>query len=164
MIRIGVNSEQVINNNESTGIYLKGSLYFEGSAYLGKGTRIKIEEGATLIVGDLLKITGNTSIVCYKSIEIGRKCMMSWDILVMDSDTHKIFDESKRRVNEDKPVRIGENVWIGCRNTILKGSIIPDNSILAAGTVMTGQKELSPSTIIAGNPPSSIKPILKWTE
>lgn len=66
MIRIGVNSEQVINKKESTGIYLKGSLYFEGRAYLGVGTRIKVEEGGTLIIGDLIKITGNTSIVCYK--------------------------------------------------------------------------------------------------
>lgn len=89
--------------------------------------------------------------------------MMSWDILVMDSDTHKVFGEGNKRVNEDKPVRIGENVWIGCRNTILKESVIPD-TILAAGTIMAGQNNLSPNSIIAGNPPKSVKKILKWTE
>ena len=82
----------------------------------------------------------------------------------MDSDTHKIYGDYNSRINDDKPVNIGENVWIGCRSTILKGSTIPDNCVLAAGSIMTGRNDVLQNSIVAGNPPKTVKPILNWTE
>lgn len=65
---------------------------------------------------------------------------MHWyDVLIMDTDYHEIYDEEKQLINIDKPISVGESVWIGCRSTILKGSIIPSNCVIAACSIISGE-------------------------
>jgi acetyltransferase-like isoleucine patch superfamily enzyme len=52
-------------------------------------------------------------------------------------------------------VKIGDNVWIGMNAVILKGVTIGDNSVVAAGAVVT--KSIAPNTIVAGNPAIVVK-------
>ncbi len=56
-----------------------------------------------------------------------------------------------------KKVHIGENVWIGACSTILGGITIGNNSIIAAGSVIT--KDVPPFTIVAGVPAKVVKDI-----
>ena len=49
----------------------------------------------------------------------------------MDTDFHKIYDLESNILNKDKAIEIGENVWIGCRCTILKGANIKRNSVIS---------------------------------
>ena len=53
-------------------------------------------------------------------------------------------------------VKIGNNCFIGMNTTILKGTVIGDNVIVGAGSVLTG-KEYPPNCVIAGNPAKVIK-------
>ena len=48
-----------------------------------------------------------------------------------------------------------DNVWIGMDATILKGVTIGENSIVAAGSLVT--KDVEPNTIVGGNPAKTIK-------
>ena len=54
-----------------------------------------------------------------------------------------------------KKVHIGENVWIGACSTILGGITIGNNSIIAAGSVVT--KDVPPFTVVAGVPAKVVK-------
>ncbi len=54
------------------------------------------------------------------------------------------------REHEYKPIVIGNNVWIASRATILAGVTIGDNSIVAAGAVVT--KDIPPNSIAIGIP------------
>ncbi len=54
-----------------------------------------------------------------------------------------------------KKIHIGENVWIGACSTILGGVTIGNNSIVAAGSVVT--KDVPPFTMVAGVPAKSVK-------
>jgi acetyltransferase-like isoleucine patch superfamily enzyme len=54
------------------------------------------------------------------------------------------------REHEHKPIVIGNNVWIASRATILAGVTIGDNSIVAAGAVVT--KDIPPNSIAIGIP------------
>ena len=55
----------------------------------------------------------------------------------MDTDFHRLFsNESRRQINIDRPVVIGNHVWIACKSTILKGSNLPDGSVIAAGSTI----------------------------
>jgi len=56
--------------------------------------------------------------------------------------------QAHRGVNE--PIRIGRNVWIGARVSVLKGVTIGDGAIIAAGAVVT--RDVEPLTIVAGVP------------
>jgi len=49
-----------------------------------------------------------------------------------------------------KPIILQKRTWIGSNATILPGVTIGENSIVAAGSVVT--KDVAPDTIVGGNP------------
>lgn len=55
------------------------------------------------------------------------------------------------------PIKIGKNVWIGSNATILSGVHIGDNSVIAAGAVVSKNVELN--TVVGGVPAKKIKDI-----
>ena len=63
--------------------------------------------------------------------------------------------------NEGKEISIGNHVWLGIRAIILKGVSIGDNSIVAAGSVVT--KNVKANTIVSGSPAKQIKENRNWT-
>ena len=79
----------------------------------------------------------------------------------MDTDYHKIFNEKNEIINEDKPIRIGNHVWIGCRNTILKGVTIADNNVIAANSTIT--KSFRSSGCVIGNNNEILKSNIGWS-
>lgn len=56
-----------------------------------------------------------------------------------------------------KPIKVGDNVWIGGTVTILAGVTIGDNAVIAAGSVVT--KDVPESTMVAGCPAKVMKKI-----
>lgn len=57
------------------------------------------------------------------------------------------------------PITVGKNVWIGSHATILSGVTIGDNSVVAAGAVVT--KSVPANTVVAGVPARIVKTIEK---
>ena len=64
--------------------------------------------------------------------------MWSYDNVVMDTDGHQITDDSGSVTNRPKPIVFGDHVWLGCNNIVLKGSSIPEDCVVASGSVITG--------------------------
>jgi len=54
------------------------------------------------------------------------------------------------REHQYKPIVIGDNVWIASRATILSGVTIGDNSVIAAGALVT--KDIPPNSLAMGVP------------
>ena len=138
---------------------LTGLIVLKGVACIGKGSRISV--GGELTLGDGFNITGGCTIICKKKIDIGANCLFSWDTLIMDTDFHPIYDEDGRVVNEDRPVHIGDKVWIGCRSTVLKGAVIPDGSVIAAASTIT-RKLPKGDSIYGGVGGELLKTDIKW--
>lgn len=61
-----------------------------------------------------------------------------------------------------KPIIVGNDVYIGIHSIILPGSVIEDNCIIGAGSVVTGH--LKTGYVYAGVPAKAIKTIEKYTE
>ncbi|WP_407725322.1 hypothetical protein [Ruminococcus sp. JL13D9] len=57
---------------------------------------------------------------------------------------------------------IGDRVWIGTGVNILKGSVLPDGTIVGARSVVTKQF-LRENTVVVGNPARVIKDNVRWT-
>lgn len=112
------------------------------------------------MIGSNLTITGSSTIICYKEIEFGDNNLLSWDILIMDTDFHKIYSD-ECLTNTEKKVTIKDNVWIGCRSTILKGSIIPKGSVIAAGSIISQQLKTT-NCIYGGSPTKVLKANINW--
>ena len=163
MIRIGFHQVPAKSSSDETMIMVnrKGMLVFEGEAHIGRGSHIYVEENAKLILGDNFAISASSAILCYKRIVFGKDIQFSWNCLVMDSDTHQIYDINKKRMNEDKPIILGNKIWIGCNCTILKGTKVPSNCVIGANSLLTGQN-YEANSIIAGFPAMTIKTIGGW--
>lgn len=163
LIRIGFHTTPVMNPNDRTVISIapEGKMIFHGSAHIGRASKIVVHKNAELVLGDNFAISSSTQINCYHNIRFGRDIQFSWDCLVMDSDTHKIFNEDGECCNVNKPIVFGNKIWIGCRVTILKGSLIPDNCVIGACSLVSGNK-FEENSIIAGTPAKSTKKISGW--
>ena len=66
-----------------------------------------------------------------------------------------IFDNHVKRQDDDLPVLIEDDVWIGCHVIILKGVTIGRGAIVGAGAVVT--KSVPPYAIVVGNPARVIR-------
>lgn len=116
---------------------VSGNLVINGKTSIGRGSRISIGKDAVLELGNNFTITGRSSIISQKEVTFGNDCLLSWDILIMDTDLHHIMNEKDEIINHPRPIHIGNHVWIGCRNTILKGVNIADNVIVSANSTIT---------------------------
>ena len=65
------------------------------------------------------------------------------------------FNPYNRRATFCKPIVIKDRVWIGINVTICPGVTIGENSVIAAGSVVT--KDVPPNVIVAGNPAKVIR-------
>lgn len=160
MIKIGFGNIGIFNQKTSvSSIQLRGRIIFKGSAIIGYGSRLAIL--GDVIFGENFNITAESQVICNKRIVFGDNVLISWDTLIMDTDFHNIYDEGGNIINPDKEVVIGNKVWVGCRTTILKGSRIGENTVIAANSCISGQIEGS-NKIIGGNPVRTLKTGISW--
>ena len=163
MIRIGFHQVDAIciySLKTILNVHKPGKLVFQGEAHIGHGAIISCV-GGEMTVGDNFAVSGSTSFVCYKKITIGRDVQFAWDSLVMDSDAHKIYGQEGERVNEDKSIVIGDKVWLACQNTVLKGSVIGNNCVVGANSLLN-KAYTEDGVIIAGSPARIVKHISGW--
>lgn len=160
IIKIGFGDVGIFDKQKRrTVLQLNGKIKFKGKADIGHGSNLSIS--GELVIGDGFIITAESSIVCKKNITIGDNCLISWDCLLMDTDFHKIYGNDRQQLNIDEKIVIGNNVWIGCRNLILKGSLIRNNSVIGANSKVCS-KFNEDNILIGGNPANIIKHNISW--
>ena len=110
-------------------------------------------------IGENVGITGGT--IHGSDIKIGNNVMIGANTKIIDHDFHSL-DYIERRTDArehaiSRPVRIGDDVFIGCNSLILKGTHIGDRCIVGAGSVVSGVFE--DDCLIAGNPAKVVRKI-----
>lgn len=123
----------------------------------GEGRELTIGAG-TSIEGCRFSMAGDGPRV----ITIGENCMFSTGISFRPSDGHAIFDlETGRVLNHAKPITVGNNVWVGANVTFLKGSRVPNNTIVGTQSLVTRQFA-DENTAVAGNPAQVVRSGVGW--
>ncbi|PCI61308.1 MAG: acetyltransferase [Gammaproteobacteria bacterium] len=94
------------------------------------------------------------------SITIGNKVMFGPNVTIMGGD-HNIsvvgcymYDVKEKLPENDLPIVIEDDVWVGCNVVILKGVTIGRGAVVAAGSVVI--KSVEPYSIVGGVPAKKI--------
>jgi len=124
--------------------------------HFGEGARIRAHEG-TLRIGAKSVIGIRNTINTYLDISIGRACLLGDDVYVCDFDhrTEDLTVPIKDQGIIKTPVRIGDDVWIGTKVTVLRGADVGAGSVVAANAVARGV--YPPRSVIGGVPGKVIK-------
>jgi len=153
MIKIGFNRVGIYDiKYERSILQIDGTVKFKGCAVFGQGARICIMSRGNLLIGKQFLNSAAMTIICKKKIVIGDNVLTSWNTLVMDTDFHNVVDTSTGIVNNRaKEIFIGNNVWIGTRAVVLKGTRIQNGCVVGAMSLVSGKYNKS-ECLIAGNP------------
>ena len=104
--------------------------------FIRKNTTIRIDGDSTLHIGDHVFMNDNCNINCANKISIGSYTKIAPNVSINDHDhNYKGIGDENLIKGE---VIIGKNVWIGSNSVILRGTIIEDNAVVAAGSIVKG--------------------------
>ena len=118
---------------------MKGAWFFIKA---GSNAKITIDSGTHL--GQNVTISAN------QGIKIGKNCVFSYNVSIIDHD--HLFTRgtslSEGEVAIGEKISIGDECFIGCNSTILKGVTLGKHCVVGANTVVT--KSFPDYSIITG--------------
>ncbi|MEH2610403.1 acyltransferase [Bradyrhizobium sp. AZCC 1693] len=129
-----------------------------------RGELMIFAHGGRISVGEWCYVGAGTRIWSGASIDIGDRVLISHSVNIFDNLTHpiraserhaqarQIFTRGHPRdiFLDDKPIKIGDDAWIGACAIIMRGVTVGQGGIVAAGAVVT--KDVPAYSIVAGNP------------
>lgn len=173
----GVNCSNFGHNNvihiEAGASLTNCTFFFKGNKnrlHISCGTHLKNvtfwfeDDNNAIVVGRSVTSEGTLSLAACEStsIRIGDDCMLSYGIQVRTTDSHSIVDADGCRINKSADILIGNHVWLGAEVMILKGSVVPDNCVVGARTMLTLSLHAEDGSLIAGMPAKVIRKDINW--
>ena len=122
-------------------------------------------EGAVCCIGEGVTVESITILNHHShgEIVIGDGCMIGNRVMLMNSDTHPIYGmETGEIINRPvRPLKIGENVWLGMNATVLKGTSVPAGSIVGCNATVAHSFH-EKNVVLAGCPARVVKRRVFW--
>lgn len=149
---IGSEHEDYTACGGSAEIDIRGSWRIGGIVRIGHDSFIGVGENATLQIGDGCMIGRDSEIHCSNSICFEEN-ILAGKLYVTDSSEHPIIVNGKEKPMLGE-IRVGHSTYFSHGCMVLKGTVIPPCSVVAAGAVCTKDysKEGDSNLFIAGVP------------
>jgi len=112
--------------------------------------------GENIRIGRRVFVNQNCTMYDLGGIDIGDDVMIGPNVSLITS-SHPIEPSRRRAGVAVAPIVIGKNVWIAAGVTVIGGVTIGENSVIAAGSVVT--RDVPPDSLAAGNPARVIRSI-----
>ena len=133
-----------------------GRLVLGRWVHLGDGTSLRCHEG-TLSIGDKVVFGRNNVVNAYLDISIGATSIIADMVYVTNFD--HVFTDVERPIKDQgivkSPVRIGADVWLANKVSVVRGTVIGDGCVVAANAVVT--RDLPPYSVAVGVPARVIR-------
>ncbi|WP_151208734.1 maltose acetyltransferase domain-containing protein [Paenibacillus yonginensis] len=124
---------------------------------VGMEPNIRFDYGYNIYVGENFFANFDCTILDVCEVHIGDNCMFGPGVHIYTA-THPIDPYERIKGPElGKPVKLGDNVWVGGRAVINPGVTIGSNVVIASGAVVT--KDVPDNVIVGGNPAKVIRTI-----
>lgn len=135
--------------------YLMGQIFGK----LGQNVHLEapfyLDYGYRTTIGDDFFSNFNLTILDGGGVEIGDRVFIGPNVGIYTANHPTDVRRCEKGYEWALPVKIGNKVWIGGGVTILPGVTIGDNTVIAAGSVVT--KDIPANVVAAGNPCKVIK-------
>lgn len=119
--------------------------------WIGDASALRSHEGQ-VTVGAKVVFGRHNTVNSYLDIEIGDECLLADGVYITDFD-HR-FDSVELPIRRQgivmSPTRVGSDVWIGAKATVLRGVNIGDGTVVASHAVV--RQTVPPFSIVAGVP------------
>ena len=112
--------------------------------------------GTDITVGRNVFINQNCTFYDLGGLDIGDDVMIGPNVSIITSG-HPVEPSQRREGVIANPIVIDRNVWVAAGATIIGGVTIGENSVIAAGSVVT--RDVPPNTLVGGNPARVIRSI-----
>ena len=128
-----------------------GRLVLGPWVHVGDGARLRAHEG-TLRIGAKTVLGRGVTVNCYLDVSIGAACLVADEVYIADFDhrTDRLELPMKDQGIVKTPVAIGDDVWLGLRSSVLRGSRVGSGSVVGAHAVVRG--DLPPFSVAVGVP------------
>lgn len=118
----------------------------------------KYTKNGQIFVDDGTQIGRNAVISACKKISIGKKCLIAYNVTIVDHD-HDILNPEispmDAGITQGRETIIEDECFVGAHSFILKGVHLGRHSVVGANSVVT--KSFSPYSVVAGSPAKLIK-------
>lgn len=101
--------------------------------------------------GDFVCVGPRVEVYCKDKVIVGNQVVISQDAYLCTA-SHDITSKTMGLVTN--PIKIGSNVWIAAKATVLPGVVIGDGVVIGACAVVA--KDVRPWAIAVGNPASVV--------
>lgn len=124
--------------------------------WIGADNKLRVHEG-NLRLGPKVVMGGDNVVNTYLDIEIGENALLGDSVYVCDFDHNydRLDIPIKKQGIVKTPVRIGADVWVGEKASILRGADIGTGSVIASQALVKGV--IPPFSVVAGTPARVIK-------
>lgn len=143
------------NNKEREGILKRLLKSIGEDVYFEPGLRC--EFGYNISIGNHFYANFDCIMLDGGGIEIGDNVLFGPRVGIYTSNHAIDWWERANGACYAKPVKIGNNVWVGASVNINQGVVIGDNTVIGSGSVIT--KSIPANVIAAGNPCRVIREI-----
>ena len=131
-----------------------GFISIGSRTYFGDNVQIIVQKGKLSIDDDVFIGTGSI-IVCRDRIAIGRDTLIAEYVVIRDQD-HSINSRPIRNSGfHTSPIYIGQDVWIGCKASILRGSSVGDRCVIGAHALV--KSRIADDMLALGVPARAVK-------
>src|SRR5579863_5210024 len=112
--------------------------------------------GDEIRVGRNVFVNQNCTFYDLGGLDIADDVMIGPNVSIITAG-HPLEPSLRRNVTVGKPIVIEKNVWIAAGATIIGGVTVGENSVVAAGSIVT--RDVPPNTLVGGNPARVIRSI-----
>jgi acetyltransferase-like isoleucine patch superfamily enzyme len=112
--------------------------------------------GDEIRVGKNVFVNQNCTFYDLGGLDIGDDVMIGPGVNILTA-SHPLEPSQRRSATIGRPIVIEKGVWIAATATIIGGVTVGENSVVAAGSVVT--RDVPPNTLVGGNPARIIRSI-----
>lgn len=128
-------------------------IVFDGYCSISTGYIIKLGKDAVLQIGKFVRLGNSCTIVCSKLIRIGDYSSITFNCLLMDTNSHYTININTYKVcRREGSICIGEKNWVGNNSRILKGTHTGSNCLVGAGSMVNKDFSTRENALLAGVP------------